>query len=62
MKYLSCIKSHGLFYKKYPSILEGFNDADWNTLSGNSLSTTCYIFTLSGGAICWKSKKTNHYC
>ena len=59
MKYLSGIKSHGFFffYKKYPSILEGFNYADWNTLSGNSLSTTCYIFTLSGGAICWKSKK-----
>ena len=29
----------------------------WNTLLGNSLSTTGYIFTLSGGAICWKSKK-----
>ena len=57
MKYLFGIKSHGLFSKKYPSILEGFNDTDWNTLSGNPLSTIGYIFTLSGGAICWKSKK-----
>ena len=40
MKYLFGIKSHGLFSKKYPSILEGFNDTDWNTLSGNPLSTT----------------------
>ncbi|XP_059306183.1 secreted RxLR effector protein 161-like [Lycium ferocissimum] len=35
----------------------GFSDADWNTLSGDSCSTTSYIFTLAGGAICWKSKK-----
>ena len=38
-------------------MIEGFSDADWNTLSGDSLSTTGYIFTLGSGAICWKSKK-----
>ena len=26
-------------------------------MSSDSLSTTGYIFTLGGGAICWKSKK-----
>ena len=26
-------------------------------MSGDSLSTTSYIFTLGSGAICWKSKK-----
>ncbi|RWR85165.1 putative Polyprotein [Cinnamomum micranthum f. kanehirae] len=57
MKYLFGTKNYGLFYKKYPAVLEGFSDADWNTLSGDSLSTTGYIFTLGGGAICWKSKK-----
>ena len=57
MKYLSGTKSFGLFYKKYPVVLEGFSDADQNTLSSDSLSTTGYIFTLGGGAICWKSKK-----
>ena len=35
-----------------------FSDAGWNTLSGDSLITTGYIFTLGSGAICWKSKKT----
>ncbi|XP_049370741.1 secreted RxLR effector protein 161-like [Solanum verrucosum] len=35
----------------------GFSDADWNTLSGDSCSTTGYVFTLGGGAICWRSKK-----
>ncbi|XP_055823324.1 uncharacterized protein LOC129891878 [Solanum dulcamara] len=29
----------------------GFSDADWNTLAGDSCSTTGYIFTLGGGAI-----------
>jgi hypothetical protein len=57
MKYLSVTKTYGLFYKKYPAVLEGFNDADWNTLSGDSLFTTGFIFTLGSGAICWKSKK-----
>ena len=38
-------------------MIEVFSDANWNTLLGDSLSTTGYIFTLSSGAICWKSKK-----
>ena len=38
-------------------MIKAFSNADWNTLSGDSLSTTSYIFTLSSGAICWKSKK-----
>lgn len=57
MRYLSGTKNYGLFYKKYPAVLEGYYDADWNTLSGDSLSTTRDIITLGGGAICWKSKK-----
>ena len=54
MKYLIGTKSYGLFYKKYPVVIESFSDADWNTLSSDSLSTTGYIFTLISGAICWK--------
>ena len=38
-------------------MIKAFSNADWNTLSGDSLSTTIYIFTLCSGAICWKSKK-----
>ena len=51
MKYLSGTKLHGLFYKKYLDVLEGFSDADGNTLLGDSLSTTGYIFTLGGGVV-----------
>ena len=46
MRYLIGTKSYGLFYKKYLAVIEGFSDPDWNTLSGDSLSTTSYIFTL----------------
>ena len=52
MRYLSDTKNYGLFYKKYPAVIEAFSDADWNILSGDSLSTTGYIFTLGSGAIC----------
>jgi hypothetical protein len=55
MKYLSGTKTYGLCYKKYPTVLKGFSDADWNTLSSDSRSTTGFIFTLGSGAICWKS-------
>ena len=57
MRYLISTKSYGLFYKKYPAVIEAFSDADWDTFSGDFLSTTGYIFTLDSGAICWKSKK-----
>ena len=57
IRYLIGTKSYALFYKKYLAVIEVFSDANWNTLSGNSLSTTGYIFTLGSGAICWKSKK-----
>ena len=45
MRYLVGTKSYGLFYKKYPTVIEAFSDAVWNTLSGDSLFTTGYIFT-----------------
>ena len=38
-------------------MIEAFSNANLNTLSGDSLSTTSYIFTLGSGAICWKFKK-----
>ena len=45
------------FIKKYLTVIEAFSDADWNTLLGDSLSTTGYVFTLGSGVIFWKSKK-----
>ena len=41
--------NYGLSYKKYPTIIEGYSDANWNTESEDSYSTTGYVFTLGGG-------------
>ena len=57
MRYLIGTKSYGLFYKKYLAMIEAFSDADWNTLSDDSLFTIGSIFILGSGVICWKSKK-----
>ena len=57
MRYLIGTKNCGLFYKNYLAIREGFCDADWNTLTGDSCSTTGYVFTLGGGTVCWRLKK-----
>ena len=46
MRYLIGTKNYGLFYKKYATVIEGFSDANWNTLSSDSFSTTGYIFYL----------------
>lgn len=57
MGYLKRTINHGLMYQRQPAVLEGFSDADWNSQSGDSMSTTGYVFTLGGGAVCWRSKK-----
>ena len=57
MRYLKRTVHYGLLYQRYPAVLEGYSDASWNTLSGDSLSTTGYVFTIGGGVISWKSKK-----
>ena len=48
---------YGLLYQRYHAVLKGYSDGSWNTLSGDSLSTTGYVFTIGGRAISWKSKK-----
>ena len=57
MRYLKRTVHYGLLYQRYPTVLEGYSDASWNTLSSDSLSTIGYVFTIGGGAISWKSKK-----
>ncbi len=57
MRYLKRTAHYGLLHQKYHVVIEGYSDTDCNTLSGDSLSTIGYVFTLGGRAICWKSKK-----
>nr|GEY70139.1 zinc finger, CCHC-type [Tanacetum cinerariifolium] len=46
-----------LYYDRFLAVLEEYSDASWITGSSDSKSTTGWIFTLGGGAICWGSKK-----
>ncbi|XP_071710976.1 secreted RxLR effector protein 161-like [Rutidosis leptorrhynchoides] len=57
MRYLKRTMNLGLHYNKFPTVLEGYSDADWNKLSDDSKATSGYIFNIVGGAISWKSKK-----
>lgn len=36
----------GLHYQRFPIVLEGYIDADWNTLSDDSKATSGYIFSI----------------
>lgn len=47
----------GLHYCGYPAVLEGYSDANQVSEFDESKSTSGFVFTLRGGAICWKSSK-----
>ena len=55
--YLKKTKNLGLYYSKFPAILEGYTDASWISSLGENKSTSGWVFTLGGGAISWRSKK-----
>ena len=57
MIYLKKTQNLRLHYQKFPAILEGYNDVDWNSLSDDSKVTSGYIFNIVGGIVAWKSKK-----
>ncbi|XP_077222219.1 uncharacterized protein LOC143856067 [Tasmannia lanceolata] len=57
MRYLKRTINNGIHYQRFPAVLEGFSDADWNTLSEDSKATTGYVFTIGSGAVFWRSKK-----
>lgn len=55
--YLKRTSSLTLTYMSYPGVLEGYSDASWINHTGDSKSTSGWIYTLEGGAISWASKK-----
>ena len=57
LRYFKHTIKYGLHYKRYPSVIEGFSDANWIFDSLESKSTSEYIFNLGGAAISWKSSK-----
>ena len=57
MRYLKKIQNIRLHYQKFPAILEGYNNVDWNFLLDDSKGTSGYIFNIAGETVAWKSKK-----
>src|SRR3954463_5745802 len=57
MRYLKGTMSHGLHYTGYPSVLEGYSDANCISDADEMKATSGYAFTLGGDAVSWKSCK-----
>ena len=57
LKYLRGTINYGLCFSGFPSVLEGFSDANWISNSDEMKSTSGYVFILSGSAVSWKSAK-----
>ena len=55
LRYLKYIQNYGLHYSKYPTVLEGYCDANWISDTKDSKTTSGYLFKLGGGAVSWKS-------
>ena len=54
---LSYTLNHGIHYTIYPTIIEGYNDANWIYDIEDSKSTSGFVFTLRGASISWKFSK-----
>ena len=57
VKYLHFTHDFGLHYTSYPTILEGYSDANWISNVKDSKSHSGYVFTLRGISVSWKSSK-----
>jgi len=42
---------YAIKYSGFPTVLEGYNDANWISDSDETKSTSGYVFTFGGGAI-----------
>ncbi|RVX01145.1 Retrovirus-related Pol polyprotein from transposon TNT 1-94 [Vitis vinifera] len=57
LKYLRGTINYGLCFSGFPSVLEGFSDANWISNSDEMKSTNEYVFILGGSAVSWKYAK-----
>jgi hypothetical protein len=49
--------SLGIHYIGYPTVLDGYHDANWISNADEIYATSAYVFSLRGGAVSWKSYK-----
>jgi hypothetical protein len=57
LRYLKGIMSYDIHYIRYPSVLEGYCDANWISDADKIYATIGYVFSLGGDAVSWKSCK-----
>jgi len=57
MKYLRGTMDYAIEYSGFPTVLEGYSDANWISDSDETKSTSGYVFTLGGGAVTWRSAR-----
>ena len=55
--YLKWTQHYVLHYNKYPTVIEGYSDANWITMSNEVKSTSGYVLTLCRGEVSLKSSK-----
>ncbi|GJW27414.1 retrovirus-related pol polyprotein from transposon TNT 1-94 [Tanacetum coccineum] len=60
LQYLKHTMAYGLYYTKYPPVLEGYCDANWIFNHNEGKSTSGYVYTLGGAAVSWKSSKQTY--
>ncbi|WJZ89264.1 hypothetical protein VitviT2T_008492 [Vitis vinifera] len=51
LKYLRGTINYGLCFSGFPSVLEGFSDANWISDLDEMKSTSGYVFILGGSAV-----------
>jgi hypothetical protein len=57
LRYLKGTMSLVIHYTGYPTVLEGYCDANWISDANEIYATSGYVFSLGGGAVSWKSCK-----
>jgi hypothetical protein len=57
MHYLADTMDYKIHYSRYPTVLEGYNDANWISNVDEVYAMSGYVFTLRGAAVSWRSCK-----
>jgi len=57
LRYLKGTMSYGIYFSRYPRVLEGYCDANWISDVDQLYATSGYVFLFGGGAVSWKSCK-----
>jgi hypothetical protein len=57
LHYLKGTMSLGIHYTGYPTVLEGYCDANWISDADDIYAISGYVFSLGGRAVSWKSCK-----